>query len=278
MPFILAAGGSVTYPTIFLSKSQTFVPPQDGNVTIHVIGAGGGGGGGYDLSAQSGAAGGYCKKNSLAVTTSSSFTVVVGAGGTGGYNGTGSGGTGNGGNGGNSTVAGTGLSSTLTANGGAGGTDSGTSAVAGGTAANGDVNNTGGSSNRYMGGGAVGLTGTGNAGFSDSANGTAGQCDVVGDLWSSTFGQIAGGRRGLTADTNSDGSRTRPAAATYAHGEPLSGGGIVTVAGTPNPSTLATGGDGGIGAGGGAGMNGATQAYTRGGEGGPGLVIFSYIP
>ena len=77
MPFILAAGGSVTYPTIFLSKSQTFVPPQDGNVTIHVIGAGGGGGGGYDLSAQSGAAGGYCKKNSLAVTTSSSFTVVV---------------------------------------------------------------------------------------------------------------------------------------------------------------------------------------------------------
>ena len=49
---------------------------------IHVIGAGGSGSGGPILpSCTAGAAGGYCRKNSLAVTTSGSFTVVVGAGG-----------------------------------------------------------------------------------------------------------------------------------------------------------------------------------------------------
>ena len=78
---VLGASGSTTYPTIFLSRSQTFVPPQDGNVAIHVIGAGGGGSSNTSSDAQSGSAGGYCKKNSLAVTTSSSFTVVVGAAG-----------------------------------------------------------------------------------------------------------------------------------------------------------------------------------------------------
>ena len=37
------SGGSASFPTIFLNKSQTWVPPQDGNIMIHVIGAGGGG-------------------------------------------------------------------------------------------------------------------------------------------------------------------------------------------------------------------------------------------
>ena len=95
-------GGNDTLPQIALTQSQTFVPPQDGNICIHVIGAGGGGNGG-DQNGASGGAGGYCKKNSLAVTTGGSFTVVVGVGGAG------NDGNSNGGAGGNSTVAETGV-------------------------------------------------------------------------------------------------------------------------------------------------------------------------
>ena len=82
----LISGGGGALPQITLTQSQTFVPPQDGNVCIHVIGAGGGGAG--EVNAANGAgAGGYCKKNILAVTTGGSFTVVVGAGGAGGAEG-----------------------------------------------------------------------------------------------------------------------------------------------------------------------------------------------
>jgi hypothetical protein len=96
-------GGNDTLPQIALTQSQTWVPPQDGNVCIHVIGAGGSGSGGTSYQ-YSGGAGGYCKKNSLAVTTDGSYTVVVGVGG--------ARTTGSSAAGGNSTVAGTELSST----------------------------------------------------------------------------------------------------------------------------------------------------------------------
>ena len=80
----ISGGGSASFPTIFLSKSQTWVPPQDGNIMIHVIGAGGGGAAYTNASSlQSGGAGAYCRTNSLAVTTSGSYTVVIGAGGAG---------------------------------------------------------------------------------------------------------------------------------------------------------------------------------------------------
>ena len=76
---LISGGGGGALPQIALTQSQTWVPPQDGNICIHVIGAGGAG-----LSStgtlNSGGAGGYCKKNSLAVTTSGSYTVVVGVG------------------------------------------------------------------------------------------------------------------------------------------------------------------------------------------------------
>ena len=107
-------GGNDTLPQITLTQSQTFVPPQDGNVCIHVI-AGGGAGYAGDTNL-SGGAGGYSKKTTLAVTTAGSFTVVVGVGGVGNRNGA------TPAAGGNSTVAGTGLSATITANGGAGAT------------------------------------------------------------------------------------------------------------------------------------------------------------
>ena len=116
MAITLGGGGSASFPTIFLHNSQTWVPPQDGNIMIHVIGAGGSGCGHTSLIYQSGAAGGYCRKNSLAVTTSGSFTVVVGAGGAYVINATAAGATG-----GTTSVSGTGLGSKLTATGGAGG-------------------------------------------------------------------------------------------------------------------------------------------------------------
>ena len=267
----IGGGGSASFPTIFLSKSQTWVPPQDGNIMIHVIGAGGGGAGATSNTTNSGSAGGYCKKNTLAVTTSGSFTVVIGSDGSRGRN------NGSGGSGGTSSVAGTGLSSTLTATGGDGGSQSGTVNPSAGVGSNGDVNTTGGEGGYYRGGGAVGLTGTGEAGFRDGANGWAGECDIVGDLWSSTLGQIAGGRRGVSV-TTSAGSASKPSPIGNCNGEPFSGGGGVRVQSNPNPSSLAQGGDGGIGAGGGFGINTDTTAYCNGGSGGPGIVVIQYIP
>ena len=265
-------GGSASYPTIFLSKSQTWVPPQDGNIMIHVIGGGGSGGSGTSDYGNSGSAAGYCKKNTLAVTTSGSFTVVVGAGG--GHRQ----GSGNGYAGGNSTVAGTGLSSTLTSTGGSGGANSGSTDPAAGVGSNGDVNTTGGQGGYHRGGGAVGLTGTGENGVRAERNGSAGECDIVGDLWSSTMGQIAGGRRGISSYACS-GNTERPTSSSYPNAEPFSGGGRVVVRRTPSSnSNFAQGGDGGIGGGGGAGINEGTSAYSTGGAGGAGLVVIQYIP
>ena len=179
-------GGVATLPQITLGSSQTFTAPQDGNICIHVVGAGGGGTGLYN-EARAGGAGGYSKKNSLAVTSGQTFTVVVGAGGDGGDGG-------NGADGGNSTVAGGNLSSTLTANGGSGGTSS--AHGSGGAASNGDVNRTGGAGNSG-GGGAVGVFGTGNSSDRYGESQGAGMSDVNGGgLACSGFGHIVGGPAG----------------------------------------------------------------------------------
>lgn len=265
--FIGGGGGSASFPTIFLSKSQTFVPPQDGNVMIHVIGAGGSGSSGTAQAQTSGAAGGYSRKNSLAVTTSGSFTVVVGAGGA-------MVSDANGVAGGNSTVAGTGLSATLTANGGARGVKGSTSATSGGTAANGNVNNTGGAGGQWKGGGAVGLTSTGNAGIAlvSEISNLGGSCDILGDLWSSTLGQIAGGRGGT--GNYALNNLTWPNAQ---QAGPLAGGGTThTASGSYNTTLYA--GSASIGGGGGACTNTAYGPYAVSGSGGAGLVIVQYIP
>ena len=146
----ISGGGSASFPTIFLHNSQTWVPPQDGNIMIHVIGAGGSGSGSTSSAQiESGAAGGYCRKNSLAVTTSGSFTVTIGAGGASVLGAAGAGTAG-----GNTTVAGTGLS-LLRSFGGAGGALAANAYTAGGPATGGDVNYTGGRGGYQKGGGAV---------------------------------------------------------------------------------------------------------------------------
>ena len=263
--FFGGSGGSASYPTIFLSKSQTWVPPQDGNICIHVIGAGGSGAGYNNTSATSGAAGGYCRKNSLAVTTSGSFTVVVGAGGASVQNS-------NGITGGNTTVAGTGLSSTLTANGGARGQQNSSGTTAGGTASGGDVNNTGGGGGHNIGGGAVGLIGTGNTGTQHTGYlYLGGDCDVMGDLWSSSLGQIAGGRGGDGAyQGHTSGINVVNDA------QPLGGGGTHYCENALYVGT--SGGHASIGGGGGTCINIGGGTYQCSGRGGEGIVVIQYIP
>ena len=153
--FISSGGGGGLYggilEEIVLNQSQTWVPHRNGTVAIYVVGAGGSGGkrqGGVDCGmATGGGAGGFCIKKTLDVTTSGSFTVTIGAGGVAPYSSTQDVA---GVAGGNSTVAGTGLSATLTSNGGAGGgfisgeNNAGVAGGAGGTASNGDYNRTGG--------------------------------------------------------------------------------------------------------------------------------------
>jgi len=256
-------GGNDTLPQITLTQSQTWVPPQDGNICIHVIGGGGAG-----LTHQSlqrgGGAGGYSKKNSLAVTTSGSYTVVVGVGGPRTRN------AATPSAGGNSTVAGTGLSATLTANGGGAANTGGTSGSgSGGTASGGDVNNTGGAGAGGSGGGAVGVYGTGDGPTSEQLRG--GQSDASGGgLPMSGFGQIVGGNAGAYqyAVGNQSGGG-------HVNAGDLSGGGNVNSSGT---GTYHVGGNGGIGGGGGgvASYNGA--AYAIAGAGGDGLVLIQYLP
>lgn len=149
-----SGGGGGLYGGVILEipilDSQTWVPPRDGTVNIIAIG---GGGSGYLSTpntggiALGGGAGGYCAKEGLSVTTSGSYTITIGAGGTGVYS-TGSAGVA----GGSTTVSGTGLAATITANGGAGGTGTANYSAnssygfgpSGGTASGGDVNRTGG--------------------------------------------------------------------------------------------------------------------------------------
>jgi len=263
-----SGGGSPSFPTIFLHNSQTWVPPQDGNIMIHVIGGGGGGSGSNSASTESGAAGGYCRKNSLAVTTSGSFTVTIGAGGAGTLGAYGAGTAG-----GVTTMAGTGLS-LLRSFGGAGGALSNNTYTTGGPATGGDVNYTGGRGGYQRGGGAVGLTGTGNDGLTSTLASKAsrgGSCDLVGDFYSSTLGQLSGavGGDGTTLQSNpyaNSGYNENPKAG------PLAGGGSLwTTIGDAQRQMDAT-----IGGGGGWTYAQAKSCYSGGG--GQGCVVIQYIP
>jgi len=278
----ISSGGSASYPTIFLRKSQTWVPPQDGNICIHVIGAGGSGGlGGWENAAnmRGGGAGGYCKKNTLAVTTSGSFTVVIGSGGTPAFNNSGGATNTNiaGVDGGTSTVAGTGLSSTLTAEGGQRGGRA--QYGAGSPASNGDLNYTGGNGQTYAGGGGVNLTNTGTAhnatNIAWNSGFYAGYPQVQGNFWDSKEGELMGGKgaRGIWQQSSAFGSpATMPI-----DGEPLAGGGSVLYTQQMSQNGSVYGGDGGFGAGGGActTKNGEQGVSGRGGNG---IVVIQYIP
>jgi hypothetical protein len=263
----IGGGGGGSFPTIFLHNSQTWVPPQDGNIMIHVIGAGGSGCANTTITAlESGAAGGYCRKNSLAVTTSGSFTVTIGAGGASVIGAAGAGTAG-----GTTSVAGTGLSSTLTATGGAGGAIANNQYTTAGVGSNGDLNTTGGRGGAQKGGGAVGLSGTGidggNAGAYYSSFG--GRCDILGDFYSSSLGQISGssGGKGIYMHSSAD------IAAGESEAGPLAGAGGMTMSGVNNSIA----GHASIGGGGGWCYANSTNNLISG-RGGEGCVIIQYLP
>ena len=267
--FIGGGGGGGLPVNIVLGYSQTWVPPVDGNICIHVVGGGGAGLGSTGSNSGAGA-GGYSKKNSLAVTTSGSFTVVIGAGGTGNNGGTG-------GNGGTSSVAGTGLSAPLRAFGGTGASEVDATG-AGGPADGGDVNNTGGAGGTY-GGGAVGITGTGNSGGTNNGLLYGGSCDVLGPESLIGYGNICGGKGGRAywVNTNSATNHGLKNTIIETQGGFLSGGGLAYIDGS-GIGTRLLGGDGGIGGGGGGANNDYSASYARGGDGGSGIVIIQYLP
>ena len=279
MPYAFGAAAGAAFPQLTITQSQTWVPPQDGNVCIHCVGAGGGGAGWY-ASQAAGGAGAYFKIPSLAVTTAGSFTLVVGVGGAGGF-------INNGSSGGSSTVAGTGLTGTKTAGGGALGDVDGTYGVGGQFSGSGEsaVGYTGGAGANYS-GGAVGVHATGQAGgwnniysgqeFRSSMRSSQGGVSdaAAGGLAMSGFGIICGGSH------SGDGVYVQDAGLpNNPNGDDLCGGGGVAASGI-NQYTI--GGAGGIGGGGGTGNNSynsyASYRVGCGGRGGDGIILIQYLP
>ena len=270
---ISAGGGGGTLFTIPITKSTTWTPPFDGTAVIHCIGAGGSGATSQaQEKAGGGAAGGYSRKV-VTLSTGTNWTMVVGA------SAAPQNGQGNGNAGGNTTA--TDGSSSLAANGGGGGLNNSATAAAGGTASGGDVNNAGGvggAGSLPIGtGGAVGILGTGNAGTNhdvgnnDVSNSVyGGHSDVISPQFENTNGELRGGGRGgrsFTSATTVQGDRS--------NGGFLAGGGAIY---NQYVNTI-QGGDGGIGAGGGACMVGGSPTYlgrTTSGAGGHGLIIVMY--
>lgn len=268
-----APSSAISLPTnLLIAYSQTWVPPVDGNICIHVIGAGGSGAAGLNYhSLRCGAAGGYAKLNSLAVTTSDSFSITVGAGGKGvtadwylapnGY----------GIDGGSTTVSSSLLTSTITAMGGEGGRNNGE--MAGGTASGGDINSTGGLG-RYNYAGGLKLTGTTSYPESNGSDGRSEDCDIIGPESLMGHGFICGGLGGnhMQNSTSYDVSFAMPFARDGGFG---AGGGIMKYVGASHIGNQ-FGGNGGIG--GGGGLCGATQtSKAKSGDGGNGLVIIQYL-
>jgi len=251
------------FPQLTITQSQTWVPPQDGTVCIHVVGAGGGGMGltnGY----YSGGSGAYGKIPTLAVTTSGSFTLVVGVGGNFGTGGNSAA------NGGASTVAGTGLTGTKTCNGGTGGRWDGSAYVngSGGTVAGSGESwaaYAGGAGGTY-GGGAVGIYATGAAGATGG-----GMTDAQsGGLAMSGYGIICGGSQPSPTQSNNTAVQFLPI-----QGDDLCGGGSVR---SSNAAGYTRAASGGIGGGGGGCRNSNSASNAFGGRGGDGIILIQYLP
>ena len=136
---------------------------------------------------------------------------------------------------------------------------------------NGDVNRTGGPGGYRIGGGAIGLTTTGNPGqnagtYNDSFGGSS---DILGDFYSSSLGQLSGSAGGIgffnsnNASSGADSTTAGPLAG-------AGGRGIQSVNGSVNAHAS-------IGGGGGFSYSNAVQ-NLRGGRGGQGCVVIQYIP
>ena len=265
---VLGQVATEAFPQLTITQSQTWVPPQDGNVCFHAIGGGGGGCGNYATYPAGGGAA-YFKIPTLAVTTSGSYALVVGVGGLGSTNGA------TATTGGNTTIAGTGLTGTKTAAGGVGGNSGATGGGVGGQfSGSGEnvVGYTGGKGGQGT-GGAVGVFATGQAGIQLNHGGLSrgGRTDAAaGGLAMSGFGIICGGQKvggtgypSNVTSNNLDGDDL--CGASGMHMESQSG-------------VVAFGGQGGIGAGGGGAKNVVSSYNCYGGLGGDGIILIQYLP
>ena len=258
---VLGQVATEAFPQLTITQSQTWVPPQDGTVCIHVVGAGGGGRS-VSNDCHSGGAGAYAKIPSLAVTTSGSYALVVGVGGAGGYQGA------NGGAGGSSQISGTGLTGTKTCVGGGGGINA--SHGAGGAVQGSGESWAGysGGAGTQNGGGAVGIYATGQAG----ANSGGGMTDAQsGGLAMSGFGMICGGSQPSPVEYLNTGYY--PSLDTVS--DDLCGGGSVRYA---NNSGWVHSSSGGIGGGGGGCRNANNANNAFAGKGGDGIILIQYLP
>ena len=265
MAVLGAAAGGGALPQITINKSQTWVPPQDGVVCIHVVGAGGSGA--SATTYYGGGAGAYAKIPSLAVTTAGSFTLVVGVGGAGTLP-SGNGQYSNGINGGNSTIAGTGITGTLTCQGGRGGTTSanGAGGTVSGSANEGWAGYSGGAGDRA--GGAVGIYATGNTTPSGQPYWAPITDAASGGLAMSGYGTICGGQKGGMWVYN-NGNGTGPDGA----GDDLCGGGYAFT----NSTNKGHAGNGGVGGGGGGIRGSDSSGLARSGSGGNGIILIHYL-
>jgi len=243
-----------------------------GVTSVCVVAVGGGGGGGYQWSSGGGGGGGLGWKNNIAVTPGTSYTVVVGVGGSANIANAYQSGT----EGGNSyfislaTVAGYGS--------GRGGTLGVTTVSPGyGGGYNGDGGGSGGhgaiGGSWYQGGaGAGGYAGNGGSAYSGTEG--AGGAGTYGGYYSSTYGVSAGGGVGLKGQGTSGSARYTPwqgYSGTYGGGQEGSGGARGMYGENPYSGMNECGGNrciAGGACGGGGGGSGTSYGGGPGGAGG----------
>lgn len=287
---LISAGGGGSLLNIWIRSSQTWTPPFDGVGTIHVIG---GGAPGQTSHRQEynicggGPAGGYSRKE-VTFSTSTNWTMTIGAGGVPTLKTTSNSAGLSGGvsAGGLSRAVASGYN--ILANGGGLGGATDAAGAAGGTASGGDVNYTGGKSGTHnssflkgKGGGAVATQVSGGSTYPALANRKGGQnSDCIGPYDPSSYGQMTGGGYGGPAIMQHY-YTVPPDTGVYqiADGGFLAGGGAVRAyAGNGQDYMIILGGDGGIGGGGGFAQNthSGGSMGTMGGHGGQGIIFIQY--
>ena len=260
------------FPQLTITQSQTWVPPQDGNVCFHAVGAGGGGCG-YYATYNAGGAGAYFKIPTLAVTTDGSYTLVVGVAGLGSTNGA------TAGTGGATQISGTNLTGTKSAGGG-----TGAASAIGNHGVGGQFSGSGQSVFGYTGGyggqgsgGAVGVFATGQAGAQVANKGgvqAGGRTDAAaGGLGMSGFGIICGGSKRGNDGYHSSGTTAAPYSL---DGDDLCGASGMHSEGVSTADAI--GGQAGIGGGGGGAKNVNSSNRCFGGQGGDGIILIQYLP
>jgi hypothetical protein len=265
---------STNQTEVYSGIAWLVITSQTYSVDYLIVGGGGGGAG--DL-AGGGGAGGYLA-GSFTVTGSSSYSLVVGAGGTAGTASRPNTGSSNGNNstGFGFTVVGGGhgigyvsASSSTGTSGGSGAGGSGvdsssyTGAPGSGTSGQGNAGGSGGYIPYYCGGGGGGA-GAAGASALGSANGAAGGAGIN---WQSLGTYYAGGGGG--GGYGGGGSTVQASGG-------LGGGGTGGI-GSNLPATAGTANTGGGGGGGGYGNNSTTGAQQAGGAGGSGVIIIRYL-